>query len=98
MTLPRIAEYGTQIAKDNMSVDTLIRTETRKNDYGRIITWKLSSRTPGYTAAGSCLRLQEKLVYRVTTFDARENTTHGQSFLTLDEAEKYLAALGELVQ
>jgi len=94
--LPKIAEYRDPITKLYRAIDTPIRTESRKNDYGRITEWTLSHRLAGYTGAGSCARLQERPIYRATHW--LDNAIHGQSFLTLEEAEAYLAARGELVE
>lgn len=58
--MPRIAECGSDLAKSNPSVDTVIRKEIRTNDYGRATEWTLSHRSIGYTPAGSCMRWQDK--------------------------------------
>ena len=96
--MPRIAEYF-QIpnASPLRSVDTEIRREWRQFVHGRPQEWVLSHRTAGYTPAGSCLRLQENDVYRVTCFGASEGVTRGQAFLTLEKAEEYLASRGEFL-
>lgn len=94
--MPRIVDYGTPLAKAFPSVDTVIRVERRRNDYGRITEWTLSHRTRGYTSAGACLRWQDCDVWRVTTFI--DNATHGQAFKTPEQAETYLAQRGELIE
>ena len=88
---PRIIEYSDPRAKTMASIDTVIRTDRITNSYGREIEWTLSHRTAGYTPAGSCMRRQEKEVWRVTRF--MDGATHGQAFLTLDAAEQFIGRL-----
>lgn len=93
--LPHMIEYR-QCTPDMRSIDTVIRQEDRVNDYNRTIQWTLSHRTPGYVCAGSAMRLQEREIWRVTTF--MDNATHGQGFLTLAKAEEWLSQRGTLAR
>ena len=72
-----------------MAIDTQIRSEFRRTDWGRLVEWQLSHRSAGWTPAGSCLREQENPVWRVTTYF--DGAIHGQAFLTLPEAEGWLS-------
>lgn len=92
--LPRTVEYSDPRAWSFASVDTVLCTEHRWNDYGRVVKWTLTHRTDGYTPAGSCMRLQEREVWRVTASDG--SATYGQAFRTLPEAQAWLEQKGEL--
>jgi hypothetical protein len=104
-TLPRIAEYGSQMYKDNISTITVLRRETRRKDhgadvpaeyrYGRPTVWTLSHVTVGYVPAGACARFQDTPIWKVTMY--LDGATHGQAFLSLAEAEHWLEGCGELL-
>lgn len=105
MEMPSTAEYGSELYKANASERTLLRTETRRRDHGpdapaeyrydKPRTYELTHHTAGYEPAGSCGRFQGYEVYRVRFL--LDGAYHGQGFLALDEAERYMGARGDLV-
>jgi hypothetical protein len=101
-----LAEYGDiKNNPEEMAVTTVIRTETRRRDngadvpaeyrYDRPKVWTLSHQSHGFVCAGSCLRYKENATYRVLTSD--DGAIYGQHFLTLEEAEAWLAKRGDVI-
>jgi hypothetical protein len=104
-TMPHIAEFGSSLYESHKSTTTVLRTETRRVDHGpdapaeyrydRPKVWTLRHVTRGYVIAGSCARWQENDVWKVTTMI--DGASNGRAFLTLAEAESWLAGRGDLI-
>ena len=92
-TIPQTAEYGSKVAKENLSIHTTLETTHRAMIGGKSREVELYHRTAGYIPAGSAMIYRNEH-FGFTWNDGRAN--HGQSFKTLEEARARFDAIANL--
>lgn len=90
--MPQTAEYGSKVAKDNLSVYTTLEI-IHAMIGGKIRLVTLYHRTAGYVPAGSAMTYRNEH-FGFTWSDDRAN--HGQSFKTIEEARARFDAIANL--
>jgi hypothetical protein len=88
-SLPAVAEYGSAIARANLSGPPAILAEKSAVVCGKPRRVTLEHIRPGYVPAGSAMRLQASEAFAVRWHDGR--AMQGQSFRTMVEAETRFA-------
>ena len=90
--MPHTAEYGSNVAKENLSIRTTLKT-THAMIGGKLREVELYHRTAGYVPAGSAMSYRNEH-FGFTWNDGRAN--YGQSFKTLEEARARFDAIANL--
>ena len=91
-TIPQTAEYGSKVAKENLSVyATLEIANAMIGGKPRVVA--LYHRTAGYVPAGSAM-IHRNEHFGFTWNDGR--ASHGQSFKTIEEARARFDAICNL--
>lgn len=87
-TLPQTAEYGTTLAKENLSTRTTLQTK-QAVICGKVREVELAHVSPGYVPAGSAMRLQASECWSIRWHDG--SAYQGRSFRTESEANEHFA-------